>query len=306
MMKAWTRMALGILAFGALTGGAEAITLPPGEVVFHFSGLDSGAVYGGSCVTVGGCDAAQIAPGTPIGGGGTAGVLPTAGPGFVAGEDSWGIFRVSTITDANLNIVWSSGQGGEFLTGIFYNSQDFQVIFDPVTGVQTTQSTGIAGGSILIDVYVDDDPGIFGLPGIRTGADSYPTMTDGTLWLSLATVAGSDASVPTAHLTGTFNTNTGTGGSHMFADVTGGAFAGSIEPGTQTTNIGTPADFSFEFDIVACTNQAPGLCPPGAGWTAGFNDPAVTSIVAQPLTVVLLGSALAGMGGVGYIRRRRA
>lgn len=312
MKRVFTLLAIGLLIFGASVGSAHAFSLGgyTGPILIHVSGLEDTSIYLGGTLcdefaAPGSCSAAALPVGTPIPGG-TAGV--TAG-GFVAGEDAWGVFRVNNITDLALNELYNPTASGEEMTGIFYNVFDYRV-FPGGLGTQIRSIGAGLGPAILADIYLDTTPdaSTAGGPLARAGAGVYPTYTDGSLFLSVAFVPGADALDPVAQLAGDFDPTTSKGSAVAFANATGGSFMSSIAPGQLLTNIGTFADIRLEFDVKpvvpagACGAGNPG-CFGASPWTVQFNDP-VEVLVPEPSSLLLLGSALLALGGIGLLRRR--
>lgn len=293
---------LGALVVGPWLGQAQALSLGGfgGPVAFDISGLESSAIYpaGTICGTAAACAAVPPLPvGTGIPGGKAGPVSP-----FPAGETSWGIFNIDKITDpSTLAVLWLSGDAGEFLHGIFYNSQDYSVT--SAGSVQTISAAGVAGGNIFLDVYLSGAPGLAGLPGARTGPGTYPTFTGGALALSLMLIAGADAVDPLAQLSSTFNLATSSGDARAFADITGGSLATMFSAGLGlfTTNQGGPADVKL---IINTDPANPLGTVGGSEWTVRIQDPAFAVAVPQPASLVLLGLSLLGLAGLGLRRQK--
>lgn len=304
---------LALVPFGALLAQpAQAFSfLEPysGPIIIKIADFTDSALYSWSgsavsCGSVGACDGlSQTAPTMGFNSDGTFGT-PT--PPATREEDSWGIFKVTSIHKDNLaqTTLWFDSKDGEELTGIFWGIQDsFVDIGTDGKGVIRSIGTPTTSGVVKFAVYLGSSSGATafdatGGPTARTGLGTYPTVSDGTLWLTLDTVAGATADATGVHLnaqidvSGTFTGN-GTG----FAEVTGGSNAGFFVAGAFTTFDGLLADVKllFDTDAAAATN----------GWTTFSNDP-IRAVVAEPAALLLLGAAAVAMAGLGIARRRKA
>lgn len=236
------------------------------------------------CSNVGDCNTAS---GTSI------------GDAFNPGEDTWGILRVANITvGAN---TWNAGNGGQYLTGMFYNGFDQTVSYDAATGVFT--ATGLAN-SLRLDLYLwntDINLNAFAsLPTNRTGVSSYSsaagafTGNAANLWLSLVF----------DEFTSEFKCLTGTCSSvsadtQGFLSVTGGLSQGNYNTNQVINNSQGLSDF-FLSGSPGCTIVA-GLNTCNT-WTTQGN------LTAQGFRIPEPGSmALAGLGllGLAALRRRK-
>jgi hypothetical protein len=241
------------------------------------------------------------------------------------GEDSWGIFRVTSIFNATLDTITNSvsqgstqlyvyGTGSTEIVGMFRGRADNQVMFDLVGGKlqQTIRSSGDT-----IDMYTQPlgtatnwDAGMFG-PAGRTAADAYKLIGHDA--------AG--ANLPAAELVlqgvnqtgflddGVMTTFTpspsgmsGNGGFGMYVSWTGGT-----ELLKYDTNIfkngAVTADVQMAGSIWATSLPfvpLPGYIEP---WLARTSDPVGLGVVPEPVTMA---SVLLGIGCLSrYIRKRR-
>lgn len=220
-------------------------------------------------------------------------------------EDGWGVFKISAIHADNFtsDLLWFDGKDGEQLTGIFHGlDDDFFVVSGGSQNIQSVDG--------VIEVYLDSVTPFdaSGGPAARTGAGSYPTVTDGSLFLELAMVPGikfgdldptNDYISYDNNLDFTTPTNF-TGDGAFYLDVTGGSHAGMFDSNSvclvDDSGVSHCSDFSGVFDV-----QTSGSGP----WLTKSDDPIHGSAIPEPTTLLLLGSGVIGMVG-GKLKRKRS
>jgi len=213
-------------------------------------------------------------------------------------EDNWGIFKVTSI-EAGDSTIWQDNKNGEHLTGMFYGF-DIAAI-TPLLGGKT--QVDMANTNLIgkLDVYLDVNGAGYTAfnstlgPGVRSGVNSYPTVTDSNVYgvpaLSLQMVPGI---LPGITISNVLDSATiiGSGKGNGFAEVTGGA----LSPLFNNNNyLGGLADMYLSLNY-----KVPG----SNGWTIDSDDPIRTDIVPEPASMLLFGMGVLGLA-TSRLRRKK-
>jgi hypothetical protein len=213
-------------------------------------------------------------------------------------EDSWGIAKVTRIEDVYSDALWTPAGKGQEITVLFYGEQDFYL--EQVNA----DEQWIDGAGMRADLYSEPLPtatafNATGGTGARTAANTYPTVTDGTLILTTISVPGHIHQAGVAGGLATefearFNGASLTGDGEAFLSVTGGADAAQFNHDTfAPLAAGLPtADIRVQFDTAPT---------PVADWLVTSWGPIVAQ-VPEPGSLALL---VVGAAVLAVRRRRR-
>ncbi len=240
------------------------------------------------------------------------------------GEDSFGVFYISTIYEGQINPgtqevfqtgppVWQEALDPTYeLVGAYYDRSDIAVTIDPNTGDQVIESIGdhlqmwlqpkgtffsteqvplkgesgrlVDGNGVYLEKY----------DGVGYDANGDPI---GELVLTADTIPGYIGIDPNAETVVNFEASSGTGNGRSFAEATGGTNFITFNGDAFFPFKGAgydDADLNIRWNFGILTNQ---------GWLTNFNDPIGGSLIPEPVTMF---SALLAVGGLGgYLRRRR-
>ncbi|MHC4715875.1 MAG: PEP-CTERM sorting domain-containing protein [Planctomycetota bacterium] len=204
--------------------------------------------------------------------------------GAQPGEDAWGIYKVTSITDAGANVLWADGDGGREVAGVFYGIQDMAVTYDHIDAEWTILST-----NMTLDLW--DNPhgsldATLGSAG-RIGAAGYAGITDvgGTMILrALSRVGGPGFGLPELD---TVVNAPGYGDLRAWADVIGG---------TQQADFDTDSQLGGT-DLYLSADIFPGTV---ADWQCGSSDPIAGRFIPEPCTIAVLAG-----GMVALLSRRK-
>lgn len=226
------------------------------------------------------------------------------------GDQLVGVISISSIQNVTgSQTLWSQGGANGYLTGVFTGPTL------TITGSNTFISTSSSTYNIYQNNTAPDfTQGTGGYAaaggGCAVGGLCYNGITNagGTLALSLVTTPGisSNASVYT---TGSYDFSAvPPGGSYRFdLNVTGGSAASQFDTnGVVTALAGVFADFNVQGEF--CTNSTVN-CRGGitvGDWELLSTDPVTGNVIPEPSTLGLLGTALLGLGFIGWRSRRRA
>ena len=232
----------------------------------------------------------------------------------VVGGHAFGVLDITQILDATTNtVVWSKGDNGEFLSGVFNTPT-----ITSITGSPGNFTVDAATGG-FINIFLDpsainflNGTGGYASGGCSLGGTCYDSITNvgGSLYLSLAWNAGILPLDGTVGLDATFTATTLplTGHGQGYLDVTGGSAASLWDTNGFPTNFGN-RDFFLQNDFctIGGTTATGGPCVlGGTGWQLRSEDPTLGNVVAkvpEPATLALLGIGLAGLGYFGKRRR---
>lgn len=212
------------------------------------------------------------------------------------GSTNYGVFEVTSVDSTSGTPIWSSGQNGQYLVGIFNG-----ITVTSITPSSTGFVTGNSGGTFeLYEVssLPNFSAGTGGYCGSGVGSLCYNGISNtGTPVLTFNLVPGADSLNPsdTFQATVAGTTVPVSGSSLSYADVTGGSEASEFTTGGFTTAIGTAADLFLQDDFKA-NNGAVG------NWADLSQDP-VEADVPEPASLALFGAGLLFLGW--FVNRRK-
>ena len=212
--------------------------------------------------------------------------------GAIGSEDTWGVFRLASITDPSGTIdLWNRYDGRPEVTGIFWGERDVYLTQTTVViGPDTLLTQEIHGVGMSVAFFEDpsNDFDPFPAAGIaaeRTAPGAFTTVTNGTLIWSMTSIPGHDATFPTHEFftefwpdraAGEINAVGGFFAEIGAVDLDGDGIAGDVG---ELNDLIVDDLFTFEF-----TGE-----PDATGtWIVLSDDPIHTNIIPEPATVGLL------------------
>lgn len=283
-------LAAGVALTLGMASSAQAVTLVAGDLKFTFNAYDNGTIgyaavsnnFGNICNSVASCNAESAQPAISA-----------------YGEDAWGIFSIANITKVSTGAnIYTSGQNGEYLTGMFGGIVDYNVTRTDLTSslggiFQQVLSSG--GWLKMFSNSANYDP-TQGTGG-RTGQYGYNGVTGGTLALDAVFASGVVAGSPATYK-GSFNEAGIDGGAAGYLDVVGGTMYGQLNTNAMVDFDGNKHDLKLSSTFDAFLNV-----PQVADWTVIASGQVIGNALPEPGSLAIFGLGLAGLAA---LRRRKA
>lgn len=281
-----------------------------GGIMIKAVNYDTGTLYNelpvGTSVGYSGSPGAGVA-----GGEATLNALPQrAALNGQPSEDSWGIIKITDIlaigSDGKQHSIYNSIASPYELSAMFHGEQDFFV--NQVSPGSSLPGAGqiIDGTGLRVDIYSGaKDFDQTGGPGARTGANTYPTVTNGTLELSLLSTPGFINANGTLGGSATeFESNTANVG-YAALNVIGGASASMFDTNAIGFGGSSGADYlagvagQASTDVWFSFTATQGI----NGWDVTSNDPMLANVASSSVpdsgsTLLLIGLGLAALAAV--------
>ena len=150
--------------------------------------------------------------------------------------DTMGIFSITNISRiSDGTSLYSLGQDGIFLTGVFGGLMDYNVSMSPpLTGV-TTFTQSIGGQFAVYENPTNYSPANGAAVSGTTDLNvpKYPGITGGALWLSGVFSPGVIFGSPTTTYAAQYNSLSLAGNGQGYLDVTGGLLAATFDTNAQ-------------------------------------------------------------------------
>lgn len=225
------------------------------------------------------------------------GIQVAPATGRVGAEDTWGIARILTITDAAGAVIWSEPVKNAQITAMFYGEQDFYVQ-QLANGFQHINGVGLNVDfyfqSKAVPTYTAYNP-LLGSAG-RTGLDTYTSVTDGQQFLRTTSTGGflhpaGTLGGLTAEFLSVYNATSG-GTGQTYLNVIGGTDAAQFNTNGYVSPFGT----GNTADLFAAFTTTPTTV---SNWLVASNDPISGNLASVPdggSTLLMLGAGLILLG----------
>lgn len=214
-------------------------------------------------------------------------------------DETWGIFQITSITTQGGSNLWTSGQDGEYIYGMFYGLQDSNVVFNGPGDVTIEQSGGAFDLYLATQSPADLGGTAFFLdtPNVRrTNTAEYDSVSNlagaqdffsgefapGILPGDGVTTVVQNVDAATAPASGS-----GTG----YGDVTpGSGLYASLFNSDAFNPDGTPRDLLFDFFVTPTDPNGP-----ASAFDQRITDPvAAVAVVPEPASMILFSTGLLG------------